>query len=64
MITKKVNEVQRQESNPKIEVIMASINKNLYLPYLSERVSRYEPRETPKYTTVISNDLSNLSNPH
>lgn len=36
MITKKVKEVQRQESKPKIEVIMASTNKNLYLPYLSE----------------------------
>lgn len=48
MMTKKVNEVQIQESNPKMEVIIASTNKNLYLPYLSEKVSRYEPKETPK----------------
>jgi hypothetical protein len=38
MIAKKVKDVQRHERNPNIEVIIASINKNLYRPYLSEYV--------------------------
>lgn len=48
MKTKKEKEVQIQESNPNTEVIIASTSKNLYLPYLSEYVSIYDPRETPK----------------
>ena len=39
-MTKEVKELHTQDSRPKIEVIMASANKNLYLPYLSEYVSR------------------------
>jgi hypothetical protein len=46
-MTKNVKEVHRHERNPNTDVIIASINKNLYLPYLSEYVSRYEPIDTP-----------------
>ena len=61
---KKVNDVHIHDSKPKKDVMMASQSKNLYLPYLSEQVYKYDPIDTPRYTIVMSNDLSNLSKFH